>query len=375
MFGVSMFNPTSDAKAFVFALRNQREVSPYIPDDADAIAVPPRYPLYLPVIVLSIDSLGYDRTAIMHELAHVISFNALWPQPNWFAEGLAVYFEAAHLDEEDGAFDLGAPSDDRLRRLRAPQGLTRVADMLACADGHCEDLRFYASAWALFAYLANYRPAELLRYVQRLADLAPQAQATRSPEVLIDVKPAKRDPQAQAIAWSQAFPDVTPAELDHTLSHWIHSAEFLVHRYKVKFKDFSITQRSLSDGDVYTARAVLSDRLDPTKPVAPDVSAAIAIDPTNVIAQMIRSVHDHRSASEVARSLTAAHPDDWRAWWLFMLAAKDGEEADTGHARFVRSSRTIRPCCRRAPVRSQRLSPTSASHHEPSGTGECPDQG
>lgn len=88
LFGVSVFNPTNDAKAIVIAMCSQREVNPYVRRDIVAFAWPPEFPLYQPAILLSVDGLDYDRRLVTHELTHVISYNALPIQPRWFAEGL-----------------------------------------------------------------------------------------------------------------------------------------------------------------------------------------------------------------------------------------------------------------------------------------------
>ncbi|HEY0479002.1 MAG TPA: DUF1570 domain-containing protein [Kofleriaceae bacterium] len=312
VFGVSVFNPTSNAKAFVIALRDQYEVRPYVPENLIALAGPPRYPLFQPTILLSTESLDYDRRVTIHELAHVISFDALPVQPRWFAEGLAGYFETMQLDEDTGAFDLGGARSDFLRLLRQPAGIMPIADLFACTELQCLDTRFYPTAWTLFAYLANRRPDDLLRYVRRLTAL---------------------DHDAQAGAWAEVLPDLTPAKLDGMLSDWIRFGELAVHRYKVKLKDFAVTTRALGDADVYTARALLRHAHHPKGPPPAEVSAALAIDPTNVVAHMVRRAHDGQLSPETARSLTAAHPDDWRAWLLLKLVLKHGAEAQAAHAR------------------------------------------
>jgi hypothetical protein len=311
VFGVSVFNPTSNAKALVIALRSQRELRPYLPGNSAAFAWTPHYPLYLPGILLSIDHLEIDPIVVAHELTHVISYSALSTQPDWFSEGLAEYFGTVHLDEDDGTFDLGAVNPPRLQLLRRASTEIRSAEMLACNDPRCQDSEFYASAWALFAYLANFRAADLSRYVLRLAELPREAQSA---------------------AWSEVFPDLTPARLDVTLSEWVRFGEITVHRFKVKLKDYPVTRRVLTDGDVYTARALLGELRDLAE-ASDQVKAALAIDPTNVVAQMLRVAHDHTSELETARSLTAAHPDSWRAWWLVMRIVKQGTEADAAHAK------------------------------------------
>lgn len=302
LFGVSVFNPTTDAKAIVIAMRTQREVDPYVRRDIGAVAWSPQFPLYQSAILLAVDRLDYDRRLVTHELTHVISYNALPIQPRWFAEGVASYFETMQL-AEDGSFELGAPFDSWLRLLRQPAGGASVAKLFACTKPSCTDAPFYATSWALFAYLMNRRPDGLLRYVQRLVELP------------VD---------AQAAAWPEVFPDLTPDKLDGILSDWIRTGDLTVHRYKIKLRDFAATQRSLGDGEIYTARALLRYRTG--EPPTTELAAALAADPDNVIANMIHMDVEKPDLS-LAQRLTAAHPDDWRAWWLHKLITKDSDEA------------------------------------------------
>jgi hypothetical protein len=309
MFGVSVFNPTTAAKTFVIAMRYQREVEPYLGRGFAAFAWPPSFPLYRPGLVVSIDGLDRDRRLVIHELAHAISYNAFSVQPHWFAEGLASYFETIQLDERDGAFELGKPLDAWLRVLREPQGLTRIADMFACKSQSCEDAQFYASAWAMYSYLANRRPADLLRYVGQLV-----------------ARPADE----QAAAWPAVFLDLTPAVLDGVLDSWIKVGDLTIHHYKVKLQPVAIARRVLDDSEVLTARALLLHRIG-KRPDA-ELAAALAADPTNVVANML-DMDVHAMDLAVARSLTTAHPRDWRAWWLVVLASKDAAEIGAARTR------------------------------------------
>src|SRR5262249_50542706 len=154
--------------------------------------------------------------------------------PSWFAEGLAMYFQTVKI-EDDGSFDVGAPPADYLDQLR-PLGPTDAATLLLCHGGTCADSRFYATAWALVAYLANNREKDLLRYVQRLAEVVPSAQG--------DV-------------FAEVFPDLTPNALDKLLVNWVKVGQYHVHRYRAKLRDAYTTVRTLGDADVLAARGLL----------------------------------------------------------------------------------------------------------------------
>lgn len=309
LFGVSVFNPTNEAKAIVIAMRSQREVDPYVRRNIAAFAWPPEFPLYQPAILLSVDGLDYDRRLVTHELTHVISYGALPVQPRWFAEGLASYFETLQL-AEDGSFELGAPFDSLLRLLRQPGGGASAATVFACTELRCADPPFYATSWALFSYLTNRRPDDLLRYIQRLLELPK------------DDQPA---------AWQAVFPDLTPDKLDRILDDWIKTGDLTLHHYKIKLRDLAVTQRVLGDGEILAARAVLR-QVTGEQPTA-EVAAALAADPDNVIANMVNMARVEKPSLTVAQRLTVAHPDDWRAWWLHKLIIKDGDEAKRDMAR------------------------------------------
>jgi hypothetical protein len=169
------------------------------------------------------------------------------------------------------------------------------------------DAPFYATSWALFSYLTNRRPDDLLRYIQRLVGLP------------------KRD---QAAAWPAVFPDLTPDKLDRILDDWIKTGDLTVHQYKIKLRDFAVAQRVLGDGEILTARALL--RFVTGGRPETELAAALAADPDNVIANMLnmaRNDHVEKPSLVTAQRLTVTHPDDWRAWWLHQQATEDGGEA------------------------------------------------
>jgi uncharacterized protein DUF1570 len=160
--GVSFFNRDVKGKSFVIAFADLDEVHLYVPPQFVAHAWSGRNALRQPLIVLAASSLDDDRRIVTHELTHVIAFNVIPDQPKWFAEGLAGYFETVRLDEDSATFDVGVPIESRARDLHA-EGLTPATELFACAEDACTDHRFYATSWALFTYLLNEHPTELLQ--------------------------------------------------------------------------------------------------------------------------------------------------------------------------------------------------------------------
>jgi len=62
-------------------------------------------------------------------------------------------------------------------------------------------------------------------------------------------------------------------------------------------------------------------------------SEALRLDPTNVLALTMAYALHHTVDADRARAAAAAHPDDWRAYLLVMLAVKSGDEATQAQAK------------------------------------------
>src|SRR5262249_48019224 len=148
-------------------------------------------PVLQPMILLAADALDDETHIVAHELTHVISFGVIRNQPRWFSEGLASFFASVELDDETSRGTVGSEPPHLIRRLQR-RPAKPMAAMFACDRDACMDDMFYATAWAMFAYLENVRPADLLRYTARLDQVPPE-----------DV----------ARVWSEVFPDLTPGRL------------------------------------------------------------------------------------------------------------------------------------------------------------------
>jgi hypothetical protein len=303
--GVGFDNAKDVGRSLVFALRDRREVNAYVPDQFVAYASS-NGAIRQPLVVLPADADDGDLHVITHELTHVISFNLLPSQPRWFAEGLANFFASVSLDPDAAVAEVGMPMLHILATLKRLRPM-RSAEMFACADLSCMDSRFYATAWAMFAYLANNRPQELIQYAERLRALPREAQAQ---------------------AWAEAFPALTPDQLDHDILQWLAYGKATVRRFKVELRDWPITERALGDADVLAARAtMLQQRAEPGSAPPPELASALALDPTHLLAQLVREAYGQPISADDARRITEAHPGDWRAWWIYGRAVKTGPEA------------------------------------------------
>lgn len=115
--------------------------------------------------------------------------------------------------------------------------------------------------------------------------------------------------------------------LDHELARFAAYGKQLVRKYDVKLRDWPITQRTLGDADVQAARGLIRHLLDWKGPLPAEIDAAIAAAPTHVVAHVVRTAHANKIDPDAARAIAAAHPDDWRAWWLVGFALQQGPEA------------------------------------------------
>jgi hypothetical protein len=303
VYGVSFFKPITLGKTFVVALRNVEEVHAYVEPQFIAYAEGPQNPLHTPVIVLPVDHLENDRRIITHELTHAISYTPLPVQPHWFAEGLAGYFETLRLDENHKKADVGMPLEGRVRSLREDHPLP-LASVYACNAPACMNDRYYASTWALFTFLMNQHPRELLRYMAALAELK----------------------SGEAPAWDTVVPELGAEQMQTELAQWLAHGGTTVREYDVTLKPVAFEQRVLGDADAYAARAVVRSMAGQHGDV-PELAAALAVDPTHLIANVLRAARDHTVSPDLARRIVEAHPDDWRAWFLAWRAAQNATES------------------------------------------------
>jgi hypothetical protein len=297
-----------EAKSLVFALRDEDEVDVFVPEQFAAFASPGGA-IRQSLIVLPADARDDNKPLVTHELVHVISFNAIKNQPRWFAEGLAEFFASVDTNPDRTTGSVGTPLPHIVARLRYKPP-TKSAQMFACKTNLCTDDMFYATAWAIFAYLANTRPKELLRYAARIDEL-----------------PDGGDRQA----WSEVFPDLSTDQLDHEVRKWLAYGKHTIWNFKVELKQWPIAERVLRDADVHAARAVMRQLWSrDTDPPPAELAMALAADPAHLLANLVDVAYKKSMSLDVAKRVAAAHSTDWRAWWLVGFAA--GWNTDEGRA-------------------------------------------
>jgi hypothetical protein len=130
---------------------------------------------------------------IVHEATHQIAFNCglqnrLSDCPDWFSEGLAVYFETPDLSSASGWRNMGGVNRPRLAQFQ--QYLQRrPADSLAMLVSNNKRFRdtklaldAYAEAWALTYYMVHRCPKQYVTYLRMLSKKRPliwDSEATR----------------------------------------------------------------------------------------------------------------------------------------------------------------------------------------------------
>jgi hypothetical protein len=292
-------------RTLVFALRDDDELTAFsATEQPRASATMAGAPLWQPVIALSAGShvQASDRT-VAHELTHVISFAAVHHQPRWLAEGMADFFQTVQLDVDRGTADVGRAPEVRGQPRRMAH-LIPVERLFAWQEITAHEDREYSTAWALFTYLINRHRDELVRYLQLLHEAGkPRSKATAE-----DV----------AQLWREAFPSLPLAEVDSELRQWLIAGSHTVMHFTVQLRTWPVTERTLDDAEVYAARGTLC-ALVANRPAEArsDAAAALALDPGNVPARLLVTALDHAPVTaDQARAMTAAHRDDWRAWWI-----------------------------------------------------------
>ncbi|HEY0195654.1 MAG TPA: DUF1570 domain-containing protein [Kofleriaceae bacterium] len=295
-------NAPQTGRSFVIALRDAQETAAYLPRNVVAAVWDSDGPTLQPGIVLSAYAHDYDHV-ISHELSHVISSGIIANQPHWLSEGIATYFEMADLDAGQASVQIGIPRDDRTGYLHAHPPIN-AGELFACRDHTCIDGAFYATSWATVSFLLNTRFDQLATFFARLNAL-----------------PHGRRGEVWRQAWTEAFPDLPPAQLDRQLGEWLVTGQVHLPRITVASRDYPATGRWLDDADALAARSLLKLMFShDIEAVTDQLTQALALDRTNVLARLVEASLHQAVAPADARATAAAHPDDWRAWWLVAFA-------------------------------------------------------
>lgn len=306
-------------RALAVVVGNDRELS-QINNNGEprAFAFDAASPLWQPIILLSLT--GSDHRTLVHELTHLISFSAIHHQPRWLSEGMATYFEGVQLDAKWTQALFGASA----LRYGNTARMAPVAELFDWSRPRMQsvELPLYQTAWALFAFLINEHRAELAHYLWLIDRTGDPANGPRQVQ--------------RRRAWDQAFRSLPVGDLDARLQDWLRHGSHQELKFDIRVRDLPITARRLSDADVHGIRAFLLGGPTPQQRERGRVewSRALALEPTNVLAWISRMDDGEKPTVAEARDIAAAHPGDWRAWWLAAVALMGGgDPAALAHAR------------------------------------------
>jgi len=311
--------------------------------EARAFAYPAVGPLWQPMVVLSLASAQHDTVA--HELTHLVSFAVIHHQPRWLSEGMAAYFEGMQLDADRTTVTLGAARHygHNMPLVPIPQ-LFNWGGMSSAV----EEYALYHTAWALFAFLINEHRAELAHYLWQVDRVG--------------------DPVAGPLrlqlrrAWDESFPTLRLEDLNGTLRDWLLYGRHLVRKFNIDPKDNPISVRRLSDADAHAIRAVAFGGPSPVQRARErtELDEALAAEPTNPLAWVLKRSPGEKPTADLGRSIAAAHPDDWRAWWLATAALEDAH-ADPSELDSARGRACALVAQNRALVAPPRLCPAGSA--------------
>jgi hypothetical protein len=299
--------PTA-GRCLVIAFRDDEELSVLGTTRTQrALTMQARAPLWQPLIVMSASS-NLDLRDVTHELTHLVSYAVVHDQPRWFAEGIASFFENVRLDPDSAVVEVGVAPEYHGRPARMWH-LVPVSTLFGwqTLPSASNEGGLYTTAWALFTFLFNERPAKLVRYMELLGQAG---------------DPANGPPSQQfERAWAEAFPSLPNAVLDGELRRWLQTGSHRVLRFNVKVSGGPVAERTLGDADAYAVRGLLLREPGQEVQARAAVAAALAAEPTNVLAQLLTlQGGGARITPGLGRAIVAAHGDDWRAWWLASIA-------------------------------------------------------
>jgi hypothetical protein len=257
-------------------------------------------PLFEPLVVMPDAGRIESWQTLKHELTHYIAFQSLPLQPQWFAEGLAVYFQTAYFDSQE-RFVVGEVPRS-YHALLAERRMS--ARELFAADWREPSASFYASSWLLVHCLMSERGEPFAKYQSMLAD-------THSPSE----------------AWAAAFPDLPVEKVDQVISHYFKAGEYPYFRRVVRAYVAPEPEVSeLSNADVYALRAQLYLNCpacadEEQRLALESIDQALRLDTWHVRASAIRySFMPPAERLAFAQALVRAHPEAWLAWAMVARA-------------------------------------------------------
>ncbi len=299
----------------VIAVGSETETRRYLPVRISGVFVEPVH--YQPLIVLGQNQYGFDDSTVRHELVHYAMRLSLKRfLPLWYAEGMASYFETLAYDRAGSKLLVGRASIFRVSVLRDAGLLLPVESLVGGGlDGMIESEpdQFYATSWLLIHSLIHEAPDVFAAYEHSL--LAGESSSD---------------------AWRAAAPAAVRGTIDQQLTRYLRESLYeRGRRLSWSAPAFEISTQPLGVGDALAVRALLNlvgARLQSSRAGYHDeravahAEAALAQDPTNLVAVQVK-LTEHRPVA-VSDLRTAVHHNEarWTAW-LTLYDALDNDNS------------------------------------------------
>ena len=254
-----------------------------------------------PFLAISADQDVLEQELFKHELTHIINEGFLVSKPRWVNEGIACYLEMLEIKRGGSAAVMGKPSLQRLEFLqRRPvhswSWVFSTGDDVLQATGD-QGYAFETAAWALVHYFVDNKPEQFDAY---LTGLAHGVESSR--------------------AFNQAFPNLREEQLSEAMASYLKTGKLRIDTLPIKAWSGNIAVARMAPAEVFALRADLL-RFSPgssrNELSQAEVQKALAIDPGNPYALILQQ-------GSSAAAATAAHPDDWRSW--FLAASRDEKD-------------------------------------------------
>jgi hypothetical protein len=241
--------------------------------------------------------IGLDANEVrQHELGHLVTEAMLPGAPPWIHEGMASYFATMKFNDKAGTAEVGRFPEKMLGYLRATGMDSSQFTVAQTRGANMHRQAAYLRAHVLVSYLLNKEPASFAIYQRLLKQL-----------------PISRHGEA----WDLAFKGISWGELEGKIDEWLTGGRLTITTLNLRIPFEVGSRRALSDAEVSGTRAVVMLTFGSREAALEHARAAVGGDPTQLAGNIVLFRLDDPIPEDRARSLVAAHPDQWVAWVIF----------------------------------------------------------
>jgi hypothetical protein len=250
------------------------------------------------------------RQIVQHELGHLAVHSLLEDPPAWLDEGIASFFETTVINDAVTVAEVGRMPETFSLRLAATRMPTVEHVVLKASGEDRHQPGFYLRSHVLVSYLMNREGQRFAAYQRALKEVPPGVEHHEA-------------------AWRRVFADGASSGMQTAMDHWLRTGRVTVLELPIPEREKVVLQtRPLGDADVHTIRALMYASFKEKREEAlGSAAAAVEADPLHVVGNLIHALLTKNADPERVRLVAAEHPDDWRAWFLVALAAKEEKES------------------------------------------------